>query len=282
MTSKKDLDKPFTMTVAQMPITGDAAKNGLAIRSLMQEAGTQGARLIQFPEGALSGYAKNPIQSWDEVNWNDVRGELESIADLSKQLGLWVVLGSAHPLSPPHWPHNSLYIISDEGEIVTRYDKRICSHTEVTRFYTPGTEPITFEVDGFKFGCLICIEINFPNLFIEYEKLGIDCLLLSSYPVDKIFYTKAQAYAAIHNFWIGLSVPTECLHLMKAGLIGPDGHSVAEVHADLGVAVANLDAAAPQYNVALQHARPWRAKAFADFEKGRLVLDTRSTDRTTR
>jgi predicted amidohydrolase len=45
-----------------------------------------------------------------------------------------VVLGSAHPLTPPHRPHNSLYVISDKGQLVDRYDKRFCSNTEITRF----------------------------------------------------------------------------------------------------------------------------------------------------
>ncbi|MCA9840295.1 MAG: carbon-nitrogen hydrolase family protein [Trueperaceae bacterium] len=272
--------KPFSLAIAQMPITGDARQNGQTVRTLMQDASAQGARLLQFPEGALSGYAKNPIQSWDEVNWEHVRSELESIMVLAKQLQLWVVLGSAHPLSEPNWPHNSLYIISDEGKLVNRYDKRLCSYTETSRFYTPGTEAITFEVDGFMFGCLICVEINFPPLFIEYEKLGIDCLLLSSYPVDKVFYTKTLALAAIYNYWISLSVPMECLHLMKSALIGPDGQCAAEVKENQGVVVTNLDVSDPRYEIALNRARPWRASAFNDFKKRQPSSDPRSTNRS--
>lgn len=272
--------KSFPLAIAQMAITGDSGKNGQVVRALMQDAVSQGARLIQFPEGALSGYAKNPIQSWDQVDWNQVRSELERIRDLARQLQLWVVLGSAHPLTEPNWPHNSLYIISDKGEIVTRYDKRLCSHTEITRFYTPGTEAIIFEVDGFTFGCLICVEINFPPLFIEYEKLGIDCLLLSAYPIDKVFYTKTLALASIHNYWIGLSVPTECLHLMRSGLVDPNGQCVAQVEADKCVVIAKLDPSDPRYEIALNRARPWRASAFNDFKERQPCLDLRSVDRS--
>lgn len=86
----------------------------------------------------------------------------------------------------------------------------------------------------------ICVEINFPTLLIEHERLGIHCLLLSSYPVDKIFHTKACAYAAIHNYWISLSVPTECVNLMRTGLTGLHGIRANKVQADQGVVVANL------------------------------------------
>lgn len=116
-------------------------------------------------------YANNPIKSWDEVNWEHVRVELGSITVLARELQLWVVLGSAHPLTLSHWPHNSLNIISNDGELVTRYDKRICSHTEATRFYTRGNQAIKFEVDGYTFGCLICIEVNFPTLLLNTQCL---------------------------------------------------------------------------------------------------------------
>ncbi len=246
----------------------------------MTDAAAEGARLIQFPEGALSGYAKNPIRSWDEVDWVSVRHELEAIAELARQLKIWVVVGSAHPLTPPGWPHNSLYVISDEGVLVTRYDKRLCSHTETTEFYTPGYDAVTFEVDGFVFGCLICIEINFPTLLIEYEKLGIHCLLLSSYPVDKIFYTKARSHAAIHNYWVALSTPTECVHLMRAGLVGPDGHTVVEVKESQGFVIEELDLSDQRYEISLDRARPWRSEALASFNKREPLSDKRSTNRS--
>lgn len=272
---------PFRIAIAQLPITGDAHKNGDAVRLAMREAAKGKARLIQFPEGMLSGYAKNPIMDWAEVDWRAVRQELESVMTLAAKLKIWVVLGSAHPLTPPNWPHNSLYVISDEGKLVTRYDKRIVSHTEVTRFYTPGYEPVVFEVDGFRFGCVICVEINFPKLFIEYGELGIDCLLFSSYPVDAIFDTKARAYAAIHNYWVSLATPTETASFIKSGLIGPDGEVLNQIEQERGVVFAELDRDAPELDMALNKARPWRASIDTDpAYKTRQLNDPRSVNRT--
>lgn len=273
-------EKPFPIAIAQMPITGDPVKNGSVVRALMKDATDLGARLIQFPEGALSGYAKNPIKNWEEVNWFNVRTELELILQAAKQHKLWVVLGSAHPLTSPSWPHNSLYVISDEGSVVTRYDKRICSHTETSRFYTPGTEAVTFNIDGVVFGCLICIEINFPSLFHEYQNLGIDCLLLSSYPEDSIFHTKACALAAIHNYWVGLSIPTERKHLMQSGLIGPDGIPIEEVRSEHGVVVGLLDRSEPKFEGILGFSRMWRKKAHEEFSSRNSSTDPRSVSRT--
>jgi predicted amidohydrolase len=39
----------------------------------------------------------------------------------------------------PRRPHLSLYVISDQGAVVTRYDERMLSNTKVSHMYTPGS-----------------------------------------------------------------------------------------------------------------------------------------------
>jgi predicted amidohydrolase len=277
----KDAAMSLAIAICQPAASADARANGAEVRRMLRESSAAGARLAHFPEGFLSGYAVEDVHAWEEVDWALVRQEVERVAALAGELGIWVVLGSAHPLSPPHWPHNSLYVISDEGKLIDRYDKRRCSHTEVTRFYTPGFESVVFDVDGFRFGMAICIEINFPDLFADYDRLGVDCMLVSAYPVDSIFATKARAYAAIHNYWLSLSVPAQATHLFHSGLIGPHGEVLADVGDDPGLVVATLDREDPALRVALDLARPWRATARAgEIYQERRVSDERSRVRT--
>lgn len=270
------------IAVAEPVITKDAAENGAKVRELMKSAAAGKARLIQFPEGQLSGYPKEQLQDWSEVDWRVVRDELEKIKQLAARLKLWVVLGSAHPLTPPNRPHNSLYVISDAGQVVDRYDKRFCSHTEITRFFSPGFEPIVFDVDGYRFGCAICVEINFPQVFSEYERLGVECLLLSAYPVDKIFEVKARAYAAINNYWVAMSLPAQTGDLMPSGLIAPDGTYISTVTAPAELTIATIDRNDPAYDIPLNHARPWRttARKGAIYRTRRITNDPRSTNHT--
>jgi predicted amidohydrolase len=138
---------------------------------------------------------------------------------------------------------------------------------------------VVFDVDGYRFGCAICIEVNFPRLFAEYDRLGVDCLLLSAWPVDTIFYRKAQVHAAINNYWLSLSVPAQSADLMPSAVFGPDGSELATVSGQL--AVVTLDRAAPEFHIALDLARPWRAEAdHGAIYRDRRVEDRRSTDRT--
>jgi predicted amidohydrolase len=269
------------IATTQPKASADARTNGSKARTLMREAAAQRARLIHFPEGYLSGYAKEQITDWNEVDWEAVRDEIAQTADLAKELRMWVVLGSAHPLTPPHRPHNSLYVISDAGELVARYDKRFCSNTEITHYYTPGFNPVTFTVDGYRFGCAICIEVNFPQLFAEYDRLGVDCVLLSAWPIDAVFYLKTQAHAAINNYWLSLSVPAQSANLMPSSIIGPNGSTLASVTDESELTIVTLDREAPEFHVEVKLARPWRAEANqGDIYRNRRVTDPRSTDQT--
>lgn len=266
------------IAVTQPAASGDARRNGRVVADLMQQAAEQQVRLIHFPEGFLSGYAKEHIAEWSQVDWAAAREELQQIAALAAHLRLWVVLGSAHPLTAAHRPHNSVYVISDQGRLIDRYDKRFCSNTEISHFYSPGFRPVVFDVDDYRFGIAVCIEINFPEVFTGYEQAGVDCLLLSAYPVDEIFAVKARALAAINNYWLSLSVPDQTRHLMPSKLIGPDGTCIARTEQDSDLVIADLDRTDPNLDAALNLARPWRARARqGDIYRTQRVDDPRST-----
>jgi predicted amidohydrolase len=228
--------RPITIATAQGYISADVRENGEEIRRLMRQARQEGASIIHFPEGALSGYTKSQIKDWDQVDWDALLSEKRRVAECARELGLWVVVGCNHRLTPPHRPHNSLYVISAQGEVVTRYDKQFCSHTEITRFYSPGRGCCVFEVEGWRFGCALCIEIQFAELFLQYAEIGVDVMLFSSYSEDAMFGIQAQGYAASHNYWFSVSVPAQVSHALSSRLIGPNG----EVQRAVAPAVSGL------------------------------------------
>jgi len=275
------------IAIAQTEVAFDARVNGPRIRAQMRQAAADGARLIQFTEGAMSGYPSGPgkqaLAGWD-IDWSALRAELEETAALAADLSLWTVIGAAHRLTPPHLPHNSLYVISDRGEIAGRYDKRLLSYSEVTQWYAPGAGPLVFEVDGFRFACLLCIEIQFPELFVECAQLGVDLVLLSTFSRDPMFAIQAQGHAACGTFWLGFAVPAQCSDAAPAGLVGPDGRWIAQAPADgqSSLVIADLDRTAETLHVALKQARPWRARARSgELHQAAQVEDARSlaTDR---
>jgi predicted amidohydrolase len=263
MNAMSGIRKPtLTLATAQSIVTADVKANGVEIRRLMRAARAQGADIVHFPESAMSGCAKAHIKRWSDVDWSALESELHETAALAATLGIWVVLGSAHRLSSPHRPHNSLYVVSPRGTVATRYDKQWCSYNEIRDWYTPGQGLGIFEIAGWRFGCALCIEIQFPELFDGYRRSDVDCVLFSAYSETPMFGIQAQGYAASHGYWISVAVPAQLSHPMSSRLVGPSGSIQAACEAKVSMLTVNvLDEDAPEWNVALHHARPWRAKA---------------------
>jgi predicted amidohydrolase len=253
------------IAAAQTPVSGDVAENGAVIRTMIAEAAAGGARLVLFCEGALSGYAKAQIKApgdWQTFDWTQQQRELATIAALCGERSIAAVVGGAHWL-PEGRPHNSLYVASPQGKLLTRYDKRFLSHSEISDWYVPGRQPVTFEIDGYRFGCAICIEVQFPEIFAEYERLGVDAVLFASYGITDLFPTLLRAHAGLNCLWIAGATPAQKAHKGPAGIIGPDGNVVAHAAAEpvAAMAIAVLDRTDRAWDVPLNKARPWRRAA---------------------
>ncbi|MFA6574873.1 MAG: carbon-nitrogen hydrolase family protein [Nocardioides sp.] len=272
------MTRTFRLAVAQSTVCEDPGDvdgiraGGAEIRDLMHQASAGEARLVQFPEGAITYPSKYVVSSagpdtvadadWSRADWEVLREEADAVAALAGELGLWVVFGSIHPLTPPRRPHNSLYVVSDAGVVATRYDKRILSHTEHTWMYTPGEAPVVVEIDGFRFGFALCIEANFPHLFEEYERLDVDCVLLSVMADDPHRAMIAQAHAALYCYWVGYSIPSQYGATVPSGIVAPGGRWLARCTQDnrpgLAFADLDLDSTDTDVDIALRYARPWR------------------------
>ncbi|KRB22234.1 amidohydrolase [Mesorhizobium sp. Root695] len=266
---------------------GKLRDSGLEMRRLMREARQAGARLLHFPEGATCSPNKRIMSAggrenigpadWDWFEWAVLREELEATTALARELGLWTVFGSVHQLSQPRRPHSSLHV-SDRGELVTRYDERMLSNTKISFMYTPGSIPVTFEVDGLRFGCTLGMEAHFPEIFIDYERRDVDCVLFStnSHVDGPVFAVEMQGHAASNNYWASFSVPAQHSLTAPSGIVAPGGRWAAQCPADgtPAIAVADID------NNPGDPARPWRRTARTGIYQPHMVEDDqRSNDR---
>ncbi|HKD89495.1 MAG TPA: carbon-nitrogen hydrolase family protein, partial [Streptosporangiaceae bacterium] len=150
----------LTVATCQFSVSADIATNAAQIKRQMMRASRGGARVAHFPEGALSGYAGTDFATFDGFNWEALRQATDDVAGHARELGIWLVLGSAHRLTGANKPHNSLYIIDDSGGIVERYDKRFCSGdadglTGDLAHYTPGSHFSVWTIDAVRCGALI-------------------------------------------------------------------------------------------------------------------------------
>jgi deaminated glutathione amidase len=301
------------VATCQFGVGPDIAANAAEISRLLAKASQRGARVAHFPEGALSGYAGTDFATFDGFDWEALRQATDDIARLAAELGIWVVLGSAHRLTGAHKPHNSLYVISDSGRLIDRYDKRFCSGDAAGRtgdlaHYAPGDHGSVWTIDGITCGALICYDYRFPELYRDYCAHGVQLMFHSfhaaavppgqfaaigaaigaryrllnpaaSYTYPGITMPAAMtAAAAANHIWISCpnsSAPESC---WPAFFVRADGVTTGRLRRNVpGVLLSRVDTSEKIYDSTVA----WRQRAIAGtLHSGSLVSDPRSADRT--
>ena len=224
--------KEGTIRVAtcQFAVSGDIKRNAAQMREQIRQAKTQGADVVHFPECALSGYAGNDFQSWDDFDWGLLVSESQAICCLAAEKKIWVIFGSAHRLSAGNLPHNCLYVIDDRGRIVDRYDKRFCTSRDL-KYYSPGNHFVVFEINGVSCGVLICYDVRFPELYRQYKMLGVECMFHCFYNargkgpniLTTIMPATVQTRAAANYIWVSATNSSGYYQAWPSRLVQPDG-----------------------------------------------------------
>jgi predicted amidohydrolase len=254
------MPETLRIAVAQSTVREDPTnaallrESGDEVRRLLREAAAAGARLVHFGEGAICFPSKRVMSElgpdeigpsdWTKADWPALQNELDQVAALSRELGIWTVIPSVHQV-PDARPHNSVYVVSDQGKVVTRYDERALSTTKVTWMYSAGTDPVTFEVDGVRFGLALGLDVLFPELFTEYDRLGVSVVLASyASPAGRNDHIGVQVRGAAANntCWVSLAATASPDTGLPSGVSDPRGQWLTRCATDgtPSVAVAEL------------------------------------------
>ena len=233
------------VATCQFAVSSSIKRNSRRICELLRKAKKSKADIVHFPECALSGYVGTDFPNFDGYDWELLKEETEKIMALSAKLGLWVVLGSTHRLTPdkkvrgqaePNKPHNSLYVINPKGKIVDRYDKRFCTKGDLRRL-TPGSRFVYFTINGVKCSLLICFDLRFPEIYRELYKQKVNCIFQSFYNARQkgpsvhthIMRQTMQCHAATNYFWISMSNSSGYYSPYPSCFIQPDGVIVKQL-----------------------------------------------------
>jgi predicted amidohydrolase len=276
----------------------------------IRDASRLGADIVHFPEACLSGYAGQDLERYTDFDWDGLRENAKIIAQSALAENIWVVFGSAHPLTPGHKPHNSLYVVNAAGQLVDRYDKRFCAGDERQpsgdlAHYSPGEHFCSFELKGVKFGTLICHEYRYPELYREHARSGTQVLLHSFHagniaaerfaememavgdslhdlnPATTIAgitqLTAAHAAASSNNLWISCANSSSPKSCWATFVVRPDGVCVGRLSNEVDdLLLTDIDTTLLYYD----STRLWRDRAISgQFHSGTLVDDPRSRDR---
>ncbi|MGI8661416.1 MAG: NAD+ synthase, partial [Thermoleophilaceae bacterium] len=160
---------PITVALGQMNATvGDIAGNAATISALTASARDEGAELIVFPELALCGYPPEDLLL--KTHFLDATGM--ALEELARQTqGIVALVGFPERDDEVY---NSAAVLAD-GRVAAVYRKLYLPNYGVfdeQRYFQPGTEAATFDVNGVTVGLTVCEDIWEPGPPASTEALA--------------------------------------------------------------------------------------------------------------
>ncbi len=294
----------LSVATCHFPVDADVRRNVRYVLRQMRVASALGADVVHFPEACLSGYAGTEFASYRGFDWDLLSACTRDVLDLAGELRLWVVIGTTHPLTGRHKPHDSVYIINNRGRLIDRYDKRICSCADMIH-YAPGDHFSVFTVKGIRCGVLICYEYAFPEMYRAYkqrrvqlvfhsfhaghaapdrvramrEEVGLRFHVLNrgaSYPEIRM-PASVQAAATANHVWISCSNTSARHSCFPSYFVRADGIITGRLRRHIaGVLISTVDTRQRLYD----GTAVWRDRVMRGvLHSGTLVRDRRSQTR---
>jgi predicted amidohydrolase len=154
----------------------DPTHNLAVMRTRLREAARQGARLVIFPECALTGYC---FESRDEAFplSEPLPGPMtDALAADCRELNVFAVAGLLERDGDKFY--NAAALVGPRG-FVAGYRKAHLPCLGVDHFSTPGDRPFAVhDIDGLRVGMNICYDGSFPEASRCLMLLGADLIVL--------------------------------------------------------------------------------------------------------
>ncbi|MBO1416237.1 carbon-nitrogen hydrolase family protein [Streptomyces sp. FH025] len=191
-------------------VLGDIPANVRRLTALAEQARSQGADLVVFPELALTGYELDALAA-DPALW--VRPD-DPRLDALRAVGIATVLNCAVTTDGP-LPAIGTLVHARDGRLLTTYRKQHLYENEQGVF-TPGDRDGRLELGGLRFALATCYDNHFPELTARGAADGCQVHLASSlYGTGNGIHERATVYPAIAK--------DANLHVVLANHVGPAG-----------------------------------------------------------
>lgn len=265
------------VAVVQLNATADAAANVDRASAWVREAARSGAGLVALPEAfPFIGPEDEKLRVAETLDGPTC----QRMADLARELGIWLLAGSVHERSPdPGRVYNTSVLYGPRGDRVAVYrkvhlfDVAIPGGAEVRESATvlPGGELVVADTPWGPAGLSVCYDLRFPEIYRALVARGARLLFVPSAFTahtgkdhwEVLLRARAiedQAFVIAPGQW-GPHGGRRASH-GRSMIVDPWGTVLATVPDGEGFALARLDRAA-QDRIrselpALRHARlPW-------------------------
>ena len=232
-----------------VPVNGDVAANVASAAALTREAGERGVRLLVLPEAHLTGYdwaAFDAVVATGSPHVDELATLLAPLVSAAADAACTVLVST--PLVRPTGVHLSTVLVRPDGTVDAVYDKQHVDRLE-TGWFAPGRhEPVVVEVEGVRVGLAICYDSRFPEHAAAAAAAGAQV------------YAVSTAYLEGSTRGREVSLPARALdngvYVVAGAALGrcgdrpvtggscvldPEGHELAALGSEPGLAVAEVD-----------------------------------------
>ncbi len=147
--------KSLKVAVVQMRSSRNLDENVSHITNSIHQCARQGARVVVFPECALSGYF---VEVVTKLSAAQLTNAAQQVAEACRAAGVYAVVGT--PWRESDKLFNSVLIIAPTGKVVERYDKIQLAET----WPQLGNHLSVFKIDGVPCSVIICHDERYPEL----------------------------------------------------------------------------------------------------------------------
>lgn len=208
-------------------------------------AAGQGANLLVFPEGFLTGYHIPGLAPGDLPGVEDALAEIARIAARER---LALVMGTH--LDTPEGLRNAAVAVSATGAELGRYHKRALFGGWEQATFRPGSTALRFDCGGLRVGVAICYDVEFPELIRAEAQAGCDLVVVPTAlmaPHDRVALQVVPVRAMENQVFVGYanrSGQEPGLEFVGLSCIcGPSGEVLSRAGEAAELLLADLDRA---------------------------------------
>lgn len=273
----------------QLTAGSEPRANFAAAAEWISAARARGADLILTPE------TTNMMEPRRRLMMEKARAEeddpvIADFAALARDLGCWLLLGSAVVRVAEDKAANRSLLFAPDGRCAARYDKIHMFDVELpdgqsyheSKAFRPGGAAVVADLPWGRLGLTVCYDLRFPQLYRSLAKAGADFLTVPS------AFTRFTGAAHWHVLLRARAIETGCFVFAPAQcgdheggretyghslIVAPWGEVLADGGEAPGVTLAEIDTAlvakARGMVPALTHDRPFSPPEASPPESGR-------------
>lgn len=246
------IDNPglVRIAVAQLPFRlGDLAHNASVIAEGIGAAADKGARLVVFPECALSGYMFDSREAAAAASVPLSDPVLAPVHEAARRHGIHAVVGLLE--RDGEKLYNSAFVTGPQG-LLGNYRKQHLPMLGADRYVDPGdgNAPRVVDIGGLRVGTMICFDLRFPECARELALDGADVIAMpTNWPLTATFLSDHMTRVRAVENLVYLAVSdradseADTPFLGRSQVIAPNGDVLVHAGTEQTIAVADIDVA---------------------------------------